>query len=52
MMDKKQKSFKKTQMIWFVGASLAFLLLGAYTYYTWSECLNQFSFLTCVRLLG
>lgn len=50
-MKEKQKSFKKTQWIWFVGLSLGFLLVGAYMYYTWSECLNQFSFLMCVRLL-
>ena len=33
-------------------ASIAvFVFIGWYTYYTWSDCLEENSFITCARML-
>lgn len=39
-------------LLQFVGIALIVGLIGWYTVHTWSDCLEENSVLTCMRMLG
>lgn len=39
-------------IVYGLAAIVVILCLGAYTYHVWSDCLEENSVLTCMRMLG
>jgi len=49
----EERSLKMTKNLIIIACSLVFFTgFGYYTYYVWSDCLEENSVLTCMRMLN